>query len=79
LRALLGRLAWQCKELGIHRSASCRSYPRADKVEQLFYGALYKDAWVSPAESSGITQLTICPQVVRNALSGTTFLQAWRI
>ncbi|GFZ48450.1 hypothetical protein JCM24511_06198 [Saitozyma sp. JCM 24511] len=45
LRALLGRLAWQCKELGVHRTASCRSYPRADKVEQLFYGALYKDAW----------------------------------
>jgi hypothetical protein len=43
VQSLLGRMAWQCRELGIHRHVTARSYAPADKIERLFYTTLYKD------------------------------------
>ncbi|BEJ13893.1 hypothetical protein CspHIS471_0310670 [Cutaneotrichosporon sp. HIS471] len=44
-RELLGAMAWQARELGLHRRETAAAYPAADRVGQLFFSTMYKDTW----------------------------------
>lgn len=43
MRNMLGRMAWQVMELGLHRAVTARNYPAGDRVDRLFFMTLYKD------------------------------------
>ena len=51
MRDILGRMAWQVKELGFHRDVTAKLYPASDAADRLFFMTLYKDR-CAPAHSS---------------------------
>jgi hypothetical protein len=46
MRGILGRMAWQVRELGFHRDATAKLYPASDSADRLFFMTLYKDRQV---------------------------------
>jgi len=47
MRDILGQMAWQVKELGLHRTSTSKLYPPQDMVQHLTAAFVYTDMWVS--------------------------------
>jgi hypothetical protein len=43
MRDILGQMAWQVKELGLHRIATSKLYPAQDMVQHLTAAFVYTD------------------------------------
>jgi hypothetical protein len=52
MRDVLGRMAWQVRELGLHQVDSAGLFAQEDRVDRLFYTTLHEDKWVFLPSSS---------------------------